>query len=359
MIKEIVDVSVMKKYKFLTKYQYFNDLNEELILDSLTGTVSRKYIIEFVKELIENKISFTLSILDLDNFKLINDNYGHQIGDDALLKIGQGLIEYVGERGVVGRYGGDEFVIVYVHEGLDYVVSYNFLKDIFSKVLRHNYNLGNKYKTMITGTIGSAIYPNDSNEYEDLFLKADKALYRGKIKGRNCFIVYVDKLHKDIDLKIKKQEQLPKVLDNIFKIFCYHGTLDNRIKTCLSYVCDNLMITGVTFIKTNGDVIFSDNADIIEKNEISFDEIDTLLNDRSLVLINDYLGIKDITDIMFNYCERKIIKSLMISQLIIDEKKLGYLFFTENRIERIWQQNDEALMVYLSKMICLFNKFEK
>ena len=100
----------------LKKYEYFNKLLRDnkidYILDSLTGTISRKYILDFVKSLIIEKTPFTMAILDLDNFKEINDNYGHLEGDNALMMLAESIKEVVDKiYGFSARYGGDEFII--------------------------------------------------------------------------------------------------------------------------------------------------------------------------------------------------------------------------------------------------------
>ena len=90
----------------------FKDKTLDIILDDLTKAVSRPYIISYVKDLIEKKTPFTMLMLDVDNFKQINDRYGHLMGDEVLSIVGDRLIEYIGDSGFVGRYGGDEFLII-------------------------------------------------------------------------------------------------------------------------------------------------------------------------------------------------------------------------------------------------------
>ncbi|MBQ7305434.1 MAG: GGDEF domain-containing protein, partial [Clostridia bacterium] len=82
------------------------------MVDSLTGLVSRKYMIGFIQHLIENGVPFTLALLDLDNFKFINDTYGHKIGDGVLAGLAGDLEKYLEDYGIAGRYGGDEFLII-------------------------------------------------------------------------------------------------------------------------------------------------------------------------------------------------------------------------------------------------------
>ena len=91
----------------------FKNKGLDIILDDLTKVVSRPYIISFVKDLIDKKLPFSMLMLDVDNFKQINDRFGHLTGDEVLSIIGDRLIEHVGDSGFVGRYGGDEFLIIF------------------------------------------------------------------------------------------------------------------------------------------------------------------------------------------------------------------------------------------------------
>ena len=153
----------------LSKYSYFEEIlnlrDISSVVDSLTGLVSRRYIIGFIHRLIEEKIPFSLSIVDLDNFKFINDTYGHKVGDGVLAGVATDLIRYLGSYGVAGRFGGDEFLIVNFRD-----VRYDDLKQFFCglyanfNVLRKNIELEN-CNPFITGTIGCATFPDNAADF--------------------------------------------------------------------------------------------------------------------------------------------------------------------------------------------------
>jgi len=103
----------MYTYDDLKKYEYFKDIDMNYALDSLTGVLSRANVLGFAKHLVDTKTPFMMGILDIDNFKLVNDNYGHMVGDECLKSVASNLAAYVGGDGVVGRFGGDEFVVIY------------------------------------------------------------------------------------------------------------------------------------------------------------------------------------------------------------------------------------------------------
>ena len=122
------DAAYLSVYPFFEKA--FRDRPLSAVLDSLTGVVSRACMIEFLHDLVDRKQVFTVGMIDVDNFKSYNDNYGHRIGDLVLQHVGRSLIEYMGNRGVVGRFGGDEFLVV-AFIGNDYETVHSFYEHLF------------------------------------------------------------------------------------------------------------------------------------------------------------------------------------------------------------------------------------
>ena len=127
------DAAYLSVYPFFEKA--FRDRPLSAVLDSLTGVVSRACMIEFLHDLVDRKQVFTVGMIDVDNFKSYNDNYGHRIGDLVLQHVGRSLIEYMGNRGVVGRFGGDEFLVV-AFIGNDYETVHSFYEHLFSPPFR-------------------------------------------------------------------------------------------------------------------------------------------------------------------------------------------------------------------------------
>ena len=183
----------MYSAEYLARYPFFRELLETTPLsvmhDSLTGLIARPYILRFVHALIDDKTPFVMGMVDLDNFKSINDNYGHRTGDRMLSTVAEDLRVFVGEDGVVGRFGGDEFLFVYFG-CTDYDGIHAFLDEMYlsGRVFRKDLKFGER-TIFSTATVGCAVYPTDADSFDALFALSDKTLYRGKSKGRNCFII--------------------------------------------------------------------------------------------------------------------------------------------------------------------------
>ena len=127
--------------------------------------------------------------IDLDDFKHINDTYGHIFGDQVIRRVAEIMQVLVGQRGVIGRFGGDEYVIL-----LEKVETREQLKTLL-KTIAKEFALAFDPKTHVTASIGVSEYPVDGSEYEELMRKADKALYLAKEKGKNRHIIYEERLH--------------------------------------------------------------------------------------------------------------------------------------------------------------------
>ena len=177
-------------------YNQVTDMIEELQFDSLTHVYNKKtitaYAVKCLKEEQNNRV--TIAVLDVDHFKKVNDVYGHMYGDKVLARVGRKLKEVVGEDGVVGRIGGDEFVIIFNGINDEHELR-GMLRAIRTQI---KWEFVDDFEDlMITCSIGAAYSPNNGHEYEELFKKADYCLYVAKEKGRDRYVFFRDDLHKD------------------------------------------------------------------------------------------------------------------------------------------------------------------
>lgn len=157
--------------------------------DHLTGFNSRALLSEYLHNLITEALShpmvFSLLILDIDNFKLINDKFGHPAGDEALKFFANIIKETTEGKYFVARYGGDEFIIVMAgsqKEALD------LARDI-KRLLNKRFFICRERPLLIKSCIGIANFPFDADKAPDLIKKADEALYYAKRHGRNKVIL--------------------------------------------------------------------------------------------------------------------------------------------------------------------------
>ena len=157
--------------------------------DTLTGLPNRRLLLDRLGHALAQARRFGRSMavmfLDLDRFKLINDAFGHSVGDELLKQVAQRLTGCVRAGDTVARPGGDEFVIVLTEVGhpLDAVRVAEKIIDTFSTPLPLD-----GLEIPMTTSIGIALYPaNGSEDVEELMIKADMAMYEAKEAGRNAY----------------------------------------------------------------------------------------------------------------------------------------------------------------------------
>lgn len=168
---------------------------QDELRDAGTELLNKKAITNYAKKLIDKRVNHkvTIAIIDIDDFKTINDTYGHMFGDEVLRDVAQILREAVGHNGMCGRIGGDEMFIVMEHFEDDESIRsiLRTIKNNISWLYHDDVRDINK----ITCSIGTASYPDDASDFDTLFLIADKMLYLAKEKGKNRYIIYHPDLH--------------------------------------------------------------------------------------------------------------------------------------------------------------------
>ena len=348
----------MYKADDLKKYEYFQDFSLEYIIDPLTGVVSRGYIMEFAKSLIDSNTPFAFVIMDIDNFKLVNDYYGHSTGDECLRELASSLVVEVGDKGVVGRYGGDEFVIIYLGDN-SYDGMKAFLTTLYggNKVVRRTMCLSNVH-IFITATIGSASFPSDATEFEDLFTKCDKALYRGKTKGRNCYIIYVDEKHKNIDPHKHEAVSIPEIMTRINQICRSKIDVNNRVADIISYLKKSFGLADALVMFNDSTVISTLDRIPHTINRFVASDIEKCFVDsqNEIIATTNVSDIKTMGSGFARFLSRRNDQSVIITPVSILDEKFGYIVFLENKIQRIWQEKEIAMALYAAKALAVLAK---
>ena len=175
--------------------EYAADIQQKAVTDPLTGLYTRNYAEARIAKLLGEAHPGSLMMIDMDNFKAINDTYGHIAGDKTLKVLADALKANTCDEDVVCRLGGDEFIV--------FLTGMNDRQDVSEKaqaildMLEENLGklkLGQKSSV----SIGIAVFPNDGKNFEMLYNNADKTLYYVKRNGKNSFAFYSDEKPKNI-----------------------------------------------------------------------------------------------------------------------------------------------------------------
>ena len=165
--------------------------------DQLTGLILKDDITTYCKKtMAEREKKVALAIIDIDNFKNVNDHFGHAMGDTVLKKCAAILDREVGDYGKAGRIGGDEFLVVFDNFTVIEEIK-NILRGIKNNILQAYSEERDGF--YVSTSIGCAIYPDDTDNYGTLFDLADHLLYRAKHKGKNRYIIFEKDKHGSVE----------------------------------------------------------------------------------------------------------------------------------------------------------------
>jgi len=157
--------------------------------DPLTGLINRSYFKERLEYLIEitkrNQKKFAIIFIDLDNFKFINDTFGHEAGDKLLIEISKRLLSAVRKSDFIARIGGDEFVVVL--NNIKNKKDVEKVMEKLQKVFQSPVKINTKNQVEVTYSAGITIYPDDAQNVKELLQFADIAMYESKKRGKNRY----------------------------------------------------------------------------------------------------------------------------------------------------------------------------
>lgn len=179
----IKDIDKEKQQQLFLQYQAERDSLTGLYNKGTTEKLTEEYL--SCQECSTN--GCTLFIIDIDNFKAINDHLGHTYGDAVLCELAESLRSLFQKNAIVGRIGGDEFMISIKGQNIGIAKE---LAEQVRKAFYNTYKGVNKEIYIISSSIGIALCPKDGTRFDELYRHADTALYQSKNKGKNCYQFY-------------------------------------------------------------------------------------------------------------------------------------------------------------------------
>lgn len=332
--------------------KYTNDLEYYAAHDPLTNLFNQRVFIDFleyeIKRAEAHNYEFALMVIDCDNFKPINDRYGHAFGDLFLQEFSRILAESKRNEDILSRYGGDEFTLILPECGLEgaLAVAHKLAKAVESfKLLTTDGNYAG-----VTISIGISIYPEHAKTQKELFLIADGMMYKAKEEGKNAIRVPLgdDIISVVKDQKAKSALLVDAVANN--RIVPYFQPIQttitgkNEIHELLMRIeVDGKVVPAYEFIEVaesmsiinRMDLMVIENAFIKIKEENYQGILFINLSPKSLIvgnyadsitqLIKQYDISKD--HIVFEITERETVKNFsVLEKFVMNLKMLGYKF---------------------------------
>ena len=254
---------------------------QDELRDAGTDLLNKKAITNYARKLIDKRVGHkvTIAIIDIDDFKSVNDTYGHMFGDEVLRDVAGILKNTVGRNGLCGRIGGDEMFIVMEHLEDDESIR-TVLRTIKNNVswLYHN---DPRNINKITCSIGAASYPDDAKDLDTLFSIADKMLYLAKEKGRNRYIIYRPDLHERYILGenptattekvFYKYRKLRIVNDFIQQYICHYKSKKECLEMVMSaFEMDSIflydMYAGTRYVLSGNVPEYEENGEFLKED---------------------------------------------------------------------------------------------
>lgn len=334
--------------------------NEELLrsnkLDPFTEVLNKTAFRNHVLEAIRGKRADekgAFFILDIDNFKIINDTCGHLVGDQVIMKVAANLQNNLREEDLVGRIGGDEFCM--------YLNHISCIEDIEKNALRIIDNIRNlnisKLQKQLTVSMGICIVDTEK-DFEDIFMKADHALYEAKANGRDQFVVYKNDYFSQIMQKKEKRKDphevtVNDILPKVFEMLNVFDKRDELLAQTMEFICRSMNVKNIFLLRFENEAYSMGRVYIydLERNKASKHvHIQTdpaylkAFDDRHLYYQNQ-INVNDIRYI--NAYEQYQIQATLQHQILYDHRMIGVLGMNDRRIHE-WNEDDLSLIRNLS-----------
>ncbi|HSQ90275.1 sensor domain-containing protein [Romboutsia sp.] len=281
----LVDITKIKEAE--------NEIKKQAYTDSHTGLLNRRALYEYMNNKFKGN-NITMMIMDVDNFKQINDTYGHHVGDKALIKIANKLKELCHEDSIF-RFGGDEFIIIF-RDMTDKKIIEDKARQILSEIskIEGNERQNDKINVSIGISICRCDGENCIGENCKLITMADIALYKAKECGKNRYVLYTKGLEDERILKFNIEKDLNRAIekDEIRVFYQPQYTKDNKLRGFEAlFRWDNekyshIPIIEVIDVMEKSDLIINIGNEIIKKACTFAKKINENRNDKIIVSFN-------------------------------------------------------------------------
>ncbi len=354
-------------------------IQEHAERDVLTGLYNREATRKRVNLLLSNPSAkpntiSALLMIDLDNFKMVNDTYGHLFGDEFLTRTATKIKNRFRSNDIIGRIGGDEFTVY-----IDSIPNVELVKKRCTQLLAALLETCSEEdaNVHVSASIGVALVPEHGNTLTDLYNKADQALYRAKKAGKNRFCIYSDNntetiksLVSNINTRIDSDVQ-PGMADNSLAEYVLQhlyetGDITVAINDILEEVGRQTNVSRVYIFENNADNTICYNTfewcnygiepQIDNLQEISFVEgpykdWPSRYDERGVLYCPNI-------DTLDKECQPHLvsqdIKSMLHCAILDNGQFRGFIGFDECVSNRIWTDKQVGILLYLSKILTIF-----
>ncbi len=367
--KEGVPVFAIGRGTDIREEKMYEERSQKDLLTQCYNKVSAEMIIESkLKKQCDREHAFFM--VDIDNFKGINDNLGHFFGDEVLKEVATGLKATFREADIIARVGGDEFVVF-----IENILDVELINKKAQKILNiYKKSYSGEYKNYeISGSVGIALYPAHGTTYDELYQNADKALNQAKLLGKNRYVSYSDTLNIGTTRNITKIENANRIAGSFFDYdlisavfnILYEKIGDRKsINLALKYLCKKYNADrSYIFESVNGGETY-DNTFECTKEGISpqIDKLqgleksmfaDLIEKSHDNIIYSNNVRETVENDMAFNTMKELGILSFVHAQIKRDGIMTFFIGLDDCTKERVWSEREINSLQYIGKMMSI------
>lgn len=338
--------------------------NMEYTRDIGLPVLNKKSITDYAKRaMAAGGSKVCLVILDLDDFKIVNDTMGHMVGDEVLYRTAEIIKEVLGDYGVLGRIGGDEMMIVFPQVESETELR-NTMRSIRTNI---EWEFKDKYEgVQVTCSMGAAVYPDNGSSYDEVFGIADRMLYIAKSKGKNRYVIFVPEIHgailnpdqKSEDTKQKVRGDKSGIMQQLMGQFLTHRAMTFEQMITSVGNCFNLD----EIVKVSGERFANSGISIwnregyrsgVKDSVYSAPEPSFLdsFDDNNTLVINTIASLESKTASLYNKLKSDNVESVFFYKFSDASKHKGYMIFAKASRRQMWSEEDKVLLALVGKIV--------
>lgn len=383
MFKSITDTSG-RVFRIIGKIEdvedemaWLDEIQAKAMYDSLCVDIYNKSTTEeFIRSELKHTTAGALLMIDIDDFKSINDRLGHLFGDEFLKQFAATVKDVFRESDIVGRYGGDEFFVFLSHANTSVAIKKG--EAILERVAQIRVpEIG-----QVRSSIGISIVTPDNRDYRQLVKQADSALYQAKNRGKNCVVLFDPNAMSETTFRAVESGERENenrsvalssnphseasVIMRVFSALQSSRDIKTGINQILAMIGKHFDVSRAYIFEDSPDGLYCSNtyewcgegvaSEMDSLRSVSYkDDLGGVyhesLNEDGILYCHD---INSLNPAIRDVLERQGIKSVLHCAITEDGKFKGFVGFDECRANRFWTQDQIDALTYISKVLATF-----